>query len=323
MVTISMLLGLSWSVQAASRPVVSLYTEKGRLIKRLQLEDNGNLRLPSCPNTRKQTFLGWAVKKGGKLKYRAGDYVKIRKNTKLYQVMFKWETEEDIQYEEMPRLSDVYSEVIFVGDSRTMGLQKTLYSEFGADAFPEVKFIARSSTRLSWLKETGYPELQAEIARVRKNDSRPVAVIFNHGVNDLKHPAGDAFSSIRLARSVASYMNWIAPKLERNGCRLFYMSVNPFNSRALLKKGMRSEEELFRFNSELKKRLKGNYTFIDTCSRLYKNGYTTYREEKRGDDGLHYNGRTYKRIYSMCINRINKEAGLFSSGSEEKLAAVS
>ena len=38
-----------------------------------------------------------------------------------------------------------------------------------------------------------------------------------------------------------------------------------------------------------------------------KNGYSTYNAFKENiDDGVHYSGRTYKRIYKYCLNIIKR-----------------
>lgn len=305
---ITLVFGMNASVWAASPVMKTLYfySAKGKLLEMSTVSKNSSVALPSCPNQNKYTFVGWSLNRGDSSPgYCAGDIYKVRNSTKFYAVLFDKRQEQDFGYSRLGSLSKRYSAVIFVGDSRTNGMKLTLESEFGRDMFPNVKFIARNGSRLNWLKSGAYRELNREIKRIRETDKRPIAVVFNHGVNDIKHEAGESVNAVRLAGKYGDYMNSIGEKLKRKNCKLFYMSVNPINSAEMKYKGLRSERELFAFNNTLKELLKKNYTYIDTCSWLYRNGYSTSKKDAGRDDGIHFTSRTYKRIFQFCMKKIN------------------
>ena len=153
-----------------------------------------------------------------------------------------------------------------------------------------------------WLiKKYGEKELLNEISGMDDN-AKPVAVIFNLGVNDLIHKNRESISYDSVASDYASYMNGLSRKLTARNCELFYMSVNPCNTAM---KSTRKESEIRGFNNRLRQRLNGNFTWINSYSYLMRCGYTT-RCEFRGytDDGVHYSMRTYKRIYAYAIKQI-------------------
>ena len=130
--------------------------------------------------------------------------------------------------------------------------------------------------------------------------SRPIAVIFNLGVNDMAN-----------ASNYVSYMTNIAPTLKKKNCKLFYMSVNPINSTMITKagRGARTEAQVREFNSKIHSGLSVYYKFIDTYSVLMKKGYGTNASyvgvDRDSDDGLHYTTKTYKRIYYYCVTYLN------------------
>ena len=193
-----------------------------------------------------------------------------------------------------------YSRAIFVGDSRTYFLQKTLLQEYGKDAVSKVSFVCKSGEGLNWFETTGERLLRNEIACLQSD--KPVAVIFNLGVNDLSnHNSGNGVDYKGVANAYLAYMNTLADELGSN-CRLFYMSVNPVNTAM---KPTRKEAQLRYFNDRLQSRLNKRFQWIDTYKYLMKNGYSTYNEFKGNiDDGVHYSTCTYKRIYKYCMNAI-------------------
>ena len=150
---------------------------------------------------------------------------------------------------------------------------------------------------LSWFRDTGYAQLIEEIDKTE--GSKPIAVIFNLGVNDLGN-----------AGNYVSYMTNIASTLKSKNCKLFYMSVNPINSIMITKagRGARTEAQVREFNSKISSGLSLYYKYIDMYSVLMKKGYGTnarYDGVDDGDDGLHYTTKTFKRIYYYCITYLN------------------
>ena len=189
-----------------------------------------------------------------------------------------------------------------MGDSRTYFMQKTLLREYGKDAVAKVSFVCKTGEGLSWFETAGERVMRSEIARLQSDSDKPVAVIFNLGVNDLSsHNSGNGVDYKGEANAYLACMNTLAEELESD-CRLFYMSVNPVNTAM---KPTRKEAQLRYFNDRLQNGLNHRFQWIDTYKYLMKNGYSTYNEFKGNiDDGVHYSTCTYKRIYKYCMNAI-------------------
>ena len=103
--------------------------------------------------------------------------------------------------------------------------------------------------------------MRSEIARLQSDSDKPVAVIFNLGVNDLSsHNSGNGVDYKGEANAYLARMNTLAEELESD-CRLFYMSVNPVNTAM---KPTRKEAQLRYFNDRLQSRLNKRFQWIDT-----------------------------------------------------------
>ena len=269
-------------------------------------DSNGKVTLPAIRNQTGYTFLGWSTKpdQTQNPQYQAGQVIQVRKKTHLYAVMYNWQQEPDIQVNNLAAQLSEYSGIIFVGDSRTYFMQKTLLQEYGKDAVAKVSFVCKTGEGLSWFETAGEREMRSEIARLQSDSDKPVAVIFNLGVNDLSsHNSGNGVDYKGEANAYLARMNTLAEELESD-CRLFYMSVNPVNTAM---KPTRKEAQLRYFNDRLQSRLNKRFQWIDTYKYLMKNGYSTYNEFKGNiDDGVHYSTCTYKRIYKYCMNAIRK-----------------
>ena len=283
---------------------VNLCKANGTIWKTVTLGKGGYLKLPSAANASGYTFMGWSkTKRAGSSAapdYEAGELLKISKTTTLYATVFNRAREKDISSDEMarPAIGMRYSKVIFVGDSRTVGMNATLKKQVSSSILNGVSFVASAGQGLSWFKSEGYEQLLKEISEAE--GSRPIAVIFNLGVNDMAN-----------ASNYVSYMTNIAPTLKKKNCKLFYMSVNPINSTMITKagRGARTEAQVREFNSKIHSGLSVYYKFIDTYSVLMKKGYGTNASyvgvDRDSDDGLHYTTKTYKRIYYYCVTYLN------------------
>ena len=225
---------------------------------------------------------------------------KVPGSYSAYATVFNRALEKDISSDEMahPAIGMMYSKVIFVGDSRTAGIQATLKKQMSSSVTNGVSFVANPGKGLSWFRDTGYAQLIEEIDKTE--GSKPIAVIFNLGVNDLGN-----------AGNYVSYMTSIASTLKSKNCKLFYMSVNPINSTMITKagRGARTEAQVREFNSKIRSGLSLDYKYIDMYSVLMKKGYGTNASYNGTDadshDGLHYTTKTFKRIYYYCITYLN------------------
>ena len=191
------------------------------------------------------------------------------------------------------------SQMIFVGDSRTYFMQKTLLQEYGKDAVAKVSFVCKTGEGLSWFETAGERVMRSEIARLQSDSDKPVAVIFNLGVNDLSsHNSGNGVDYKGEANAYLARMNTLAEELESD-CRLFYMSVNPVNDGMASSCGyFINSDMVVSFNSVLQQAFPEAY--LDVYSYLQQNGYGT-------SDGVHYDVGTYLVIQEYAKYLINQK----------------
>ena len=289
---------------------VTLCKNDGTVYKTMSVAAGSRYVLPAVRNATGYTFMGWDTQPGKQLSpcYEAGESITVSRNMKLYAVVFNRSREEELSESELLASSGWrigggsgrgYSHVIFVGDSRTARMELTLKKQFGSDSniMRDIDFVCQEGKGLDWLKQTGIQQI-ISLAESKYSVQRPTAVIFNLGVND----PGNMYEYV-------SYLQQIAGTLKQKNCKLFFMSVNPVNSRTIEymgKNAIRKEEVIRRFNSVVSSGTSGNYTYIDAYSFLLQNGYSTdiggAGSDYGVDDGLHYTTKTYKRIFKYCLD---------------------
>ena len=294
----------------AAKVSVTLCKNDGTIYRTDSVVSGASYTLPSVRNASGYTFMGWDVQPGKQAApmYEAGTSIAVTGNIKLYAVVFNRDSEKELSFSDLDAASGWrmsggtgrgYSHVIFVGDSRTVRMELTLRKQFGTDSsiLRDIDFVSREGMGIEWLKTQGYQQILS-LAETYYSVWRPTAVIFNLGVND----PGRAAEYI-------SYYEEIAEILQRKNCKLFFMSVNPVNSKTIEyfgKNSIRTEAVIRRFNAAVSSGIAGNYSYIDTYSYLMQNGYgTNYGgsgTDVAYDDGLHYTTKTYKRIFEYCLN---------------------
>ncbi len=297
-----------YAVQKKQAKVV-LRQNGGAVWKTYTVTQGSSLTLPGVKNKSGYTMLGWSKTAGRNTnpEYQVGTVLKNIKGTiNLYAVVFNRSAEPNYSADVLPRADlRAYKQVIFVGDSRTNRMANTLERQGDTSLTNGISFIYKEGQGLPWLKEEGYKALLRQVGN--GTDSileKKTMVIFNLGVNDLGN-----------VNDYILYMRSIAPELQKKGCVLYYMSVNPVNNemiKACGKNKPRKESSVCRFNSAIKSSLcsgsKKLYNYIDCYSYLLRNGYGTDRNRNGADegvdDGLHYTTKTYKRIYRYCMNSL-------------------
>lgn len=154
---------------------------------------------------------------------------------------------------------------IFIGDSRTVGMQ-------GAVGSNNDTWSCEVSKGLPWMKQVGFPNIESKIGN-------NTAIIILMGVNDLRN-----------ASQYASYINDLASKYST--AHFYFVSVNPTS-------GSRSDlnSSIDSFNNTIKSELNSSVRYIDTNKYLVENGFTA-------QDGLHYDNSTYNKIYNYIIENI-------------------
>ncbi|MCD7813991.1 MAG: hypothetical protein LUH20_08100 [Lachnospiraceae bacterium] len=181
------------------------------------------------------------------------------------------ETEPDTEWVlELLAIED--TPAIWVGDSRTVGMQKAL------GTYSDDVFIGAAGEGYSWLSETGIPFLRSAISDY---PTRPV--IFNMGVNDYENLYN---YMVLYAEVTAEYADTV----------FYFLSVNPVDDEAGL---YVTNADIEDFNSHLKNTYPD--TYLDSYSYLLESGTETI-------DGIHYSEEAYRQIYLFVKDALKSEA---------------
>lgn len=133
-----------------------------------------------------------------------------------------------------------YTDYLFVGDSRTVGLD---------DCVSGISSKAKVGAKVDYLKS-----ILKDVTKTRKKN-----VIFNFGVNDL----GNINKYIKVYKSL--------PKDFIKNNNVIIMSVNPTDG----SKYNSWNKDINSFNSKMKKNLPSGVKYMDTNSQLKKTGFST------------------------------------------------
>ena len=279
---------------------VTLYKESGDFYRSTTMAKGSVYTLPCVRNAAGYTFMGWSDKPKQSVnpQYEPEMEITVEEDMDLYAVVFRKSDEPDLPADKLPQWNNYkYKRVVFIGDSRTAYMENALKN---AGARTEgIEFISKVGGGLDWFKTVAYPKLYSIV----KNETasilaKPTAVVINLGINDLENQNGYVL-----------YMNSIAKELKKHNCELFFMSLNPVNRSMLKEAGKkdRSEAKVRLFNNALRSALGAQYSYIDTYSKLKKEGYgfdSSSTGTGGNDDGLHYTAKTYKRIFTYCMKTL-------------------
>ena len=157
--------------------------------------------------------------------------------------------------------------IIFVGDSRTVGMKSAVGGESDT-------WSCKSGMGLNWMRSTGIPNIESSI----KNGS---ALVILMGVNDLYQ-----------VNNYISYLNENVATWTGKGAKVYFVSVNPtdgsYNNR---------NDNINSFNKKIRANISSNIKYIDSNSYLKSNGFST-------TDGLHYTNETYNKIYNYIKSNL-------------------
>lgn len=273
---------------------VMLRNNNGTGYKTINTAGESRAVFPSVDLKNGDMFLGWSRTRGktSNPEYHAGDTIPTKRGN-YYMVVFPRSNDKAPAILNQPQVHDM---VYFVGDSRTLGLQKALTGL----APSNVKFIYGSGQGLTWFRKSGYSTLLRNIANQPRRMKK--AVIINLGANDLDN-----------YNSYIKYMKNVAKRFKAYNCDMYYLSVNPVNS-AMIQNYFgfvsRTERQVAVFNRAIRSGLctgrNKYFTYINTCGNLQKYGWISDRYNNGVFDGLHYSDETYLRIYDYCIRTLNR-----------------
>ncbi len=172
--------------------------------------------------------------------------------------------------------------IIWVGDSRTLGLQDALHKTERVD---DDLFVGKVGEGIHWFQEEGISQMDEAI---RENPNLPV--VLNLGVND--------------PQLVDEYIGTYKEVFKAYPDSTFYiLSVNPLDEEFLLEDGL-VEEAVFedinslnvaKMNVKLKEEFASRY--IDSASYLKSDGFDTV-------DGLHFSTETYLKIHDFVVKEL-------------------
>lgn len=160
---------------------------------------------------------------------------------------------------------------LFVGDSRTLGLQEALKADSPDD---QCRFVAAEGEGFDWFSQDGIQAMDTELKATPDS-----TVILNLGVND--------------PGSIDSYITSYQQIMQNYPEATFYvMSVNPVADDCQLI----SNQVIDEFNKKLKAAFPDQY--LDVYNFLLSGGLNTT------EDGLHYTDSTYLSIHYYLVNRV-------------------
>ena len=159
--------------------------------------------------------------------------------------------------------------LVFVGDSRTVQMQKAVGSTDKA-------YIAKIGEGYSWFKNTALSEIPSYAGT-------GTTMIINFGVNDL----ANASKYIQLVNS--NIDAWTEA-----GITVYYAAVTPVGNCSSV-----SNAQIENFNARLQSELDPRVQWLDGYTYLTQTGFSTA-------DGLHYNNDTYRSLYSYYMSVITQ-----------------
>lgn len=169
------------------------------------------------------------------------------------------------------------TELIFVGDSRTVGLQQVIGGE--------AKYIGKVGEGYSWFTKKAMGKLEKEL------EAYPAArVVLNFGINDLGNIGSyiAAYRQLMVNYPSASFSIVSIHPVEQKLAKSFGYSV--------------TNQQIQAFNAQMRQAFPGNY--VDTYSYLMGSG-AIQSKGKSTVDGIHYTAEGYQTIYQYIESQIS------------------
>jgi|GEM_PF-1095983 len=193
-------------------------------------------------------------------------------------------SEKTAQVEEVLPDPVFYDHIVWIGDSRTVGMYWALTGRKDVSAInwydDEGNFwSAAVGMGLDWMKSTGAPQSEDQILG-------NTAVIILLGVNDV--------GGSTTAGAYCEYINRKAREWTERGCSVFFVSSNPV--KGVITNGI-SNREIEEFNQAMSEGLDSEITYVDTYH--YLGSDIVYK------DHVHYEDVTNLKIYNAVRRYIS------------------
>lgn len=174
--------------------------------------------------------------------------------------------------------------MIFLGDSRTVGMYMTVHSGGYKDEIATTvgneSWYAKCSQGYSYLVHTAVPRMESH------GIPNGAKILVLMGVNDCSDSSANQY---------ASYLNRKAKEWAKQGASTYFVSVNPvYNGKSRWVKNSQIES----FNRTIQQALSPSVHYLNTFSMLRDTITSTSSATDR--EGLHYQAPTYWNIYRAC-----------------------
>lgn len=174
------------------------------------------------------------------------------------------------------------SAVVFLGDSRTVGMKKTVSDVVDKD---NEFFIAESGQGYSWLKSTAISSVKTTVST--HGDITDWTIVTNLGVNDLSDAEKYVESYKKLSDDLQS---------KNRSVTIYVVSINPVDeSKCKSVTNAQIEKANYIFENAFDDY--ENIRYIDTNTYVKTILATT--------DGLHYTDSTYRSIYTYILKSLS------------------
>lgn len=166
-----------------------------------------------------------------------------------------------------PMYSTGKDTVIFIGDSRTVGMKQYVGKNLNI-------WSAKSGEGYKWMTTLGVPAIEGKV-------SSNTAVCFWIGINDMLYVSGMKY---------ATYINNCAYNWVAKGASVYFVSVGPVRRQGY---GILTNEKIQAWNQSVRDNLGMNVGYIDAYSAIIDSFETV--------DGLHYNKQTSLDVYNLIL----------------------
>lgn len=168
---------------------------------------------------------------------------------------------------------EVDGQIIFIGDSRTVGMEKII-------GYDDNLWSAKEGIGFYWMNSVGVPQIKQYVGENTR-------VVFLMGVNDVY--------DITRIDAYTTYFQALMEQWQPLGAKMYYVSVNPITWDAVAY-GKITNEKIELWNEVMAESLPEGMYYIDTYSEIYGQVYA--------GDGLHYDADSYRLIYRLILQDI-------------------
>lgn len=189
--------------------------------------------------------------------------------------------------------------VIFLGDSRTVGLKAAFLTKDVDEAYltdNNVYFVADTGVGLEWMKSTGIPKVNEILAA---SDST-YTIIINLGVNDLAN-----------SKDYVEQINTLAAG-DWSSHNVVYQSIGAVDESKARDNGYSvTNKDIDTFNTYLASQLSQKVNYVDVTTEMKNSANDGLGDSYSSTDGVHYSNDTY---LSLCDKVLQKSVAIKQPG---------